>query len=99
MFVQGGMTPAEALRAGTIDGARYIGMDKDIGSIEAGKLADLVVLDANPLEDIHNAESVSLVMLNGRLYDGTTLDQVGNHPKKREPFFWERQAPAFTELP
>ncbi|HYN20265.1 MAG TPA: LpqB family beta-propeller domain-containing protein, partial [Thermoanaerobaculia bacterium] len=99
MFVQGGMTPLEALRAGTIDGARYLGMDKDIGSIETGKLADLVVLDADPLADIHNAENIGLVMLNGRLYDGTTLDQVGNHPKKREPFFWERQAPAFTEVP
>jgi cytosine/adenosine deaminase-related metal-dependent hydrolase len=91
MFGQGGMTPMEALRASTIDGARYIGMDKDIGSIEPGKLADLVVLDANPLENLRNSESIRLVVLNGRLYDGITLDEVGNHPKKREPFFWQRQ--------
>ncbi|HET9229095.1 MAG TPA: amidohydrolase family protein, partial [Thermoanaerobaculia bacterium] len=98
MFVQGGMTPLEALRAGTLDGARAIGMDKDIGSLEAGKLADLVVLDANPLEKIENAEQVNLVMVNGRLYEGKRLDQVGNHPHKREPFFFERKAPAFGEV-
>ncbi|HEY6551938.1 MAG TPA: amidohydrolase family protein, partial [Vicinamibacteria bacterium] len=97
MFVQGGMSPLEALRAGTLDGARYLGMDKDIGSLEPGKLADLVVLDANPLEKIENAEQVGLVMVNGRLYEGKRLDQVGNHPKKREPFFWERKAPAFED--
>jgi imidazolonepropionase-like amidohydrolase/Tol biopolymer transport system component len=98
MFVQGGMTPLEALRAGTLDGARALGMDKDIGSLETGKLADLVVLDANPLEKIENAEQVGMVMINGRLYEGKRLDQVGNHPKKREPFFFERQAPAFGEV-
>ena len=96
MFGQGGMTPLNALRAATIDGARYLGMDKDIGSIEPGKLADLVVLDANPLENLRNSESIRFVMLNGRLYDGTTLDEVGNHPKKHEPFFWQRQGSSFT---
>jgi imidazolonepropionase-like amidohydrolase/dipeptidyl aminopeptidase/acylaminoacyl peptidase len=91
MFGQGGMTPINALRAATIDGARYLGMDKDIGSLEPGKLADLVVLDANPLENLRNSESIRFVMLNGRLYDGANLDEVGNHPKKHEPFFWQRQ--------
>ena len=98
MFVQGGMTPLQALRAGTLDGARAIGMDKDIGSLEPGKLADLVILDANPLEKIENAEQVGFVMVNGRLYEGKRLDEVGNHPKKREPFFFERKAPAFGEV-
>ncbi len=96
MFGQGGMTPLEALRAATLDGARYLGMDKDIGSLEAGKLADLVVLDANPLENLRNSESIRFVMLNGRLYDGITLDEVGNHPKKHEPFFWQKQGAAFS---
>jgi cytosine/adenosine deaminase-related metal-dependent hydrolase len=90
------MTPINALRAATIDGARYLGMDKDIGSLEPGKLADLVVLDANPLENLRNSESSRFVMLNGRLYDGTTLDEVGNHPRKRAPFFWQRQGSSFT---
>ena len=51
MLVQGGMTPLEALRCATLNGARYLGLDKDIGSLEPGKLADLVVLDANPLDE------------------------------------------------
>ncbi|HEX7181404.1 MAG TPA: amidohydrolase family protein [Thermoanaerobaculia bacterium] len=89
MFVQGGMTPMEALRAGTIDGARYLGLDKDIGSLETGKLADLVILDANPVEDIRNSEKIRWVIANGRVYDSMTMDQLGNHPKKREPFFWQ----------
>ncbi|HYH45976.1 MAG TPA: amidohydrolase family protein, partial [Thermoanaerobaculia bacterium] len=78
-----------------IDGARYLGLDKDIGSLEAGKLADLVVLSANPLEDIKNAGSIDLVVLNGRVYEGKRLDQMGNHPRKRPPFFFELNAPAF----
>ena len=89
MLQQGGMTNMEALRAGTIDGARYIGMDADIGSIEKGKLADLVVLDRNPLDNIRNSESVNLIVLNGRVYDAKTLNEVGNHPRPRKPFWWE----------
>lgn len=89
MIQQGGFSNLEALRAGTIWGAEYIGMDKDIGSLEPGKLADLVVLDKNPLQDIRNTEAINMVMLNGRLYDAATMDEIGNHPKKRQPFFWE----------
>jgi len=89
MLEQGGMTPMEALRAATIDGARYLGLDGDIGSIEQGKLADLVVLERNPLENIRHSESVAMVMLNGRLYDAATLNEVGNHPRTRRPFWFE----------
>src|SRR5882724_5248560 len=90
MLNQGGLTPLETLRAATLAGAQYLGMDKDLGSLEPGKLADVVVLDKNPLDDIHNTESIALVIQNGRVYDGRTLDELGNHPRKREPFFWQR---------
>ncbi|MEM0996776.1 MAG: amidohydrolase family protein [Bacteroidota bacterium] len=89
MIQQGGFTNHEALRAGTLWGAEYIGMDQDIGSLEPGKLADLVVLDKNPLDNIRHTESVNMVMMNGRLYDAATMDEIGNRPRKRQPFFWE----------
>ncbi len=90
MFVQGGFSSLEAIRASTLWGAQYIGMDKDIGSLEVGKLADFIILDKNPLEDIRNSEAIAMVMLNGRLYDAETMNEIGNHPKPRAPFFWER---------
>jgi imidazolonepropionase-like amidohydrolase/dipeptidyl aminopeptidase/acylaminoacyl peptidase len=90
MLAQGGMTPLEALACATIDGARYLGLDADIGSLETGKLADLVVLDRNPLEGVRMTDSVSRVMLNGRLYDAATLDEIGGRASKRRPFWWER---------
>jgi len=67
-FVQGGMTPLQALRVGTLYPAETLGLDQDLGSIEAGKLADFVVLDKNPLEDIGNSTSVALVVKNGVAY-------------------------------
>jgi len=67
-FVQGGMTPLEAIRVATRYPAETLGLDRDLGSLEAGKLADFVVLDANPLEKIENSETVSLVVKNGREY-------------------------------
>ena len=88
MFVQGGMTEVEALRVATLNGARYLGLDGDIGSLEVGKLADLVLLNENPLDSIRNSESVTMVMVNGRLYDDD-MNEVGNHPKQRTPLYWE----------
>jgi imidazolonepropionase-like amidohydrolase/Tol biopolymer transport system component len=67
MLQQGGMTNLEALRCATLSGAQYLGMNKDLGSLEPGKLADLVVLEKNPLENIRNSDSVKYVMVNGRL--------------------------------
>ena len=90
MFAQGGMTPLEALRSATLRGAQYLGMDKDIGSLEPGKLADLVILSANPLEDIRNSTSIDQVVLNGRVYDGKTMNEAGAKPQKHEPFFWQQ---------
>jgi imidazolonepropionase-like amidohydrolase len=89
MLVAGGMTPHEALRCGTLLGARYLGLDHDLGSLEVGKLADLVVCDANPCTDIRRLGSISHVMLNGRLYNAYTLDQEGLAPQKRGRFFFE----------
>jgi imidazolonepropionase-like amidohydrolase/Tol biopolymer transport system component len=89
MLEQGGMTPLEALRAATLDGARYLGLDRELGSIEVGKIADLAILDRNPLEDIRGTEAVSMVMLNGRLYEAATMNEIGG-TKKRRPFYWQR---------
>ena len=88
-FVRGGMTPIEALRAGTIEPAKSLGMDRDIGSLEVGKLADIVVLDADPADNIRNSERISQVMLGGRLYDARTMNEVGTGDGEREPYWWE----------
>ena len=63
------MSPMEALRAGTIDGARYLGLEKDLGSITPGKWADLIVLDADPRDDIHNSTTISFVVANGVVWN------------------------------
>ena len=65
-------------------------MDHDLGSLEPGKLADLIVLDRNPLENIRNSDSVRYTILNGRVYDATTMNEIGPRPKDRRPFFFER---------
>jgi imidazolonepropionase-like amidohydrolase/Tol biopolymer transport system component len=90
MLQQGGMSNLEALRSATINGARALGLDTEIGSIQKGKLADLIVLDRNPLENIRNSESIGMVMVNGRLYDAKTLNEIGNHPRERLKLYWER---------
>ena len=85
MLAQGGMAPIDTLRAATINSAKSLGFDREIGSIEPGKLADLVVLDRNPLENLRNTESIFRVMLNGRLYD-TSLNEVGS--SQTRPRLW-----------
>ena len=90
MIQQGGMSNIDALKCATINGAIYLGMDHQIGSLKEGKLADLIVLDANPLDDIRNTEHVKYTMLNGRLYDAATMNEIGNHPKERSKFYFEQ---------
>ncbi len=78
----GGLTNMEALQAGTIIGAEAIGIQKDVGSIEVGKIADLIILNSNPLDDIHNSRDIKYVMKSGILYDGDTLDELWPVKKK-----------------
>jgi imidazolonepropionase-like amidohydrolase len=89
MFVLGGMSPMQALATGTINPARAYGMEKDLGTLEPGKLADLVVLDANPLENIRNTTSIRYTVANGRVYD-SNMDEVGTRMRKRKPFWFEQ---------
>ncbi|MCQ8877150.1 amidohydrolase family protein [Pseudoalteromonas shioyasakiensis] len=89
MFVQGGMSPLEALRAATLDPAKYIGLDKNIGSLEVGKLADLVVIDGNPLENIRDTDKVDYTMINGRLFNAATMNEVGQ--KQRDKLYFEQK--------
>ena len=82
LIQSGGLSQHDALRAATIVGAEAVGLAQDVGSLEVGKLADLQVLDRNPLADIRNSNSISMVMMNGRLFDGNTLDEV--YPRQRK---------------
>jgi Tol biopolymer transport system component len=89
----GGMTNHEVLQVGTRDGAWALGLQDDLGSLEPGKLADLIVLDANPLEDIHNTEKIHFVMKNGRLYEGETLNEVWPRQKTLPAMWWWGEEP------
>jgi len=78
----GGLTEHQALRVATLFGAEAIGVQNDLGSIEPGKLADLVIFEQSPLENIRNTNTIQMVMKNGRLYDGNSLDELW--PRQRE---------------
>jgi hypothetical protein len=96
-YAMGGMTPAEVLHAATIGSAETIGRRDELGSLEPGKFADLVILDRNPLERIENTLAISQVMKNGRIYDGATLDELWPRQKKLEPlWFWDDRPPIKT---
>jgi adenine deaminase len=88
-IASGVMKPMDVLRVATIYGAESIGLGKQVGSLEAGKLADLIVLDANPLENVRNTTSVRYTIVNGRIFDSATMNEIGNHPRTRKPFFFQ----------
>ncbi|THD63846.1 amidohydrolase family protein [Phenylobacterium sp.] len=95
-FVRGGWSPIEALRAGTIMPATSLGYAKDVGSLEVGKLADLLVLDADPTVDIRNTDKLHGVMLGGRLYDPATLNETVTGKRVRQPYWWEGQGGGYA---
>ena len=92
-LASGGLKPAEVLRAATLHGAEMIGYAQDLGSIEPGKLADLVILDKNPLGDIHNTNAIHYVMKNGELFEGDTLNQLWPERKPLAPLWWWNEKP------
>jgi imidazolonepropionase-like amidohydrolase len=76
LLVIAGLTPVEALRSATLNPAKFFGLDQTLGTIEQGKIADLVLLDANPLLDIRNTQRINAVVSNGRLFDRKALDKM-----------------------
>ena len=91
MLTQGGFSNWEALRAATFDGADSIGFGSQLGSLEVGKKADLVVLNTNPLDDIRATIDTRYVMVNGRLFDvDADMAEIGNRAVPAPQFYWQR---------
>jgi Tol biopolymer transport system component len=93
----GGMKPHDALRVATIYGAEAIGLGKDLGSLEPGKLADLIVLEKNPLENLRNTNTIGLVMKNGRLYEGDNLNEIWPRQRPAADQPWRHASPTNTQ--
>jgi imidazolonepropionase-like amidohydrolase len=92
-LASGGLSSMEVLRSATLHGAEAMGLAQDLGSIEAGKLADLVILNKNPLDDIHNTTAIRYVMKDGELFEGDTLNQVWPVEKPLPPLWWWNEKP------
>ncbi len=92
-MASGGIGNMDMLRVATILGAESLGLDGDLGSIEVGKLGDLVIMDKNPLDDIRNTNTISMVVKNGRVYNGETLDRIAPEKEKASKFLWQIDRP------
>ena len=99
MLAQGGMTPLQAIRSATLNGAEHLGMGKELGSLEKGKLADLIILDANPIDDIRNTEKIKYVIINGRVYDAETMNETLSREKPRSMFWWQMSRAEIFTIP
>lgn len=90
MMAQGGMTPLEAIRTATMNPAESLGLSKDLGSLTVGKMADIIVVDGDVTKDIRLSDRVTHTMVNGRLYDADSMDEIGNYDNKRAKFYFEK---------
>ncbi|WP_411768578.1 amidohydrolase family protein [Winogradskyella sp. A3E31] len=92
-IASGGMRNIDALKIATIKGTEAIGLDTDLGSIETGKIADILIMSKNPLDDLRNTNTLTHVVKNGIVYDADTLDEIAPQEKKAEPFTWQTKRP------
>lgn len=90
MFAQGGMSNMEVLKTATINPATTFGMERQLGSIKEGKLADLIVIDGDPLANIRVTDKVTHTMVNGKLFDAETMNELNGDKAQRKPFFFEK---------
>ena len=89
MMAQGGMSPLESIRTATMNPAITLGLDQQLGSIKKGKLADLMIVEGDITQDIRLSDNVTYTMVNGRLYDAKTMNEIGNYDNKRKKFYFE----------